>query len=90
MGRKSKKPIGTKSGKYCARTNIIAGLVNNKSIAPMMFNGSCTTNVFETWGEHLIKDLKPGQRGVMDTAAFHRSQKPKDLIESVWCGVPLI
>lgn len=35
-----------KSGKYYQRTNIIVGYVNNKSIAPMVFNGSCNTEVF--------------------------------------------
>ena len=75
-----------KSGKYYERTNIIAGLVNNKSIAPMVFNGSCTTDLFNSWVEEfLIKELKPGQFVVMDNAAFHKSQKTKELIESVGC-----
>ena len=48
-----------KSGKYYQRTNIIAGYVNNKSIAPMVFNGSCNTEVFNKWVEHfLIKELR--------------------------------
>lgn len=69
-------------------TNIIAGYVNNKSIAPMVFNGSCNTNLFETWVEQfLIKELKLGQFVVMDNALFHRSQRTKDLIESVGCRV---
>ena len=40
-GKKSEKLVGKKSGKYYERTNIIGGYVNNKSIAPMVFNGSC-------------------------------------------------
>jgi transposase len=85
-GKKGKLLVGKKSGKYYERTNIIAGYVNNKSIAPMVFTGSCNTNLFETWVEEfLIKELKPGQVVVMDNAAFHRSQKTKDLIESVDC-----
>ena len=36
-GKKSEKLIGKKSGKYYERTNIIAGLVNNAAIAPMVF-----------------------------------------------------
>ena len=87
-GRKSEKLVAKKSGKYYERTNIIAGLVNNKSIAPMVFNGSCNSNVFNSWVEHfLIKELKPGQFVVMDNAAFHRSQKTRELIESVGCRV---
>lgn len=87
-GKKSEKLKGKKSGKYYQRTNIIAGYVNHKSIAPMVFNGSCNTKLFETWVEQfLIKELKPGQVVIMDNAAFHRSQRTKDLIESAHCRV---
>lgn len=87
-GKKSKKPVAKKSGKHYERTNIIAGLVNNKSIAPMVFNGSCNSDLFNNWVEHfLIKELRPGQCVVMDNASFHKSQKTKELIESVGCSV---
>lgn len=87
-GKKGEKLIGKKSGKYYQRTNIIAGYVNNKSIAPGVFNGSCNTEVFETWVEQfLIKELKPGQFVVMDNAAFHKSKRSRELIESVGCKV---
>jgi transposase len=85
-GKKSEKLVAKKSGKYYERTNIIAGYVNHKSIAPMVFNGTCNTNLFETWVEQfLIKELKPGQVVVMDNASFHKSQKTRELIESVDC-----
>lgn len=85
-GKKDEKLVGKKSGKDYQRTNIIAGLVNNKSIAPMVFNGTCNTNLFENWVEQfLIKELKTGQIVVMDNATFHKSQKTKELIESVGC-----
>jgi hypothetical protein len=45
-GKKSEKLLAKKSGKYYERTNIIAGLLNNKSIAPMVFNGTCNTDLF--------------------------------------------
>jgi len=32
-----------KSSKYYKRTNIVAGLFNNKSIASCVYNGSCNT-----------------------------------------------
>ena len=77
---------GSKSGKYYRRTNIIAGYVNGNSIAPFVFKGSCNTELFNKWVEEgLIKELKPGQIVVMDNAAFHRSLKTKELIESVGC-----
>lgn len=85
-GKRSEKLLGKKSGKYYQRTNIIAGYVNRKSIAPMVFTGSCNTNLFENWVEQfLMKELKPGQVVVMDNAAFHRSQRTKELIDSVGC-----
>jgi transposase len=60
--------------------------VNNKSIAPMVFNGSCNTELFEIWVEKLlIKELKAGQVVMMDNADFHKSKKTKELIESVGC-----
>lgn len=68
--------------------DIIAGYVNNKSIAPMVFNGSCNTELFNIWVERfLIKELKRGQVVIMDNATFHKSQRTKDLIESVGCKI---
>ena len=87
-GKKSEKLVGKKSGIYYERTNIIGGYVNNKSIAPMVFNGSCNTKLFEAWVEQfLIKELKIGQVVIMDNASFHKSQRTKELIESVGCRV---
>lgn len=80
--------ISKKSGKHYQRTNIIAGLVNNKSIAPFVFNKTCNTELFNNWVEKfLIKELTAGQVVVMDNVSFHKSQKTKELIESVGCEV---
>lgn len=87
-GAKGKIIHAKKSGKYYERTNIIAGCVNNRSIAPMIFNQSCNTEIFNSWVESfLIKELVPGQNVVMDNASFHKSQKTKELIESVGCKI---
>ena len=54
----------------------------------MVFYGSCNSALFNAWVEKsLIKALKPNQIVVMDNAAFHKSQKTKELIESVGCKV---
>tara|TARA_B110000503_G_scaffold135233_1_gene215460 strand:+ start:305 stop:1024 length:720 start_codon:yes stop_codon:yes gene_type:complete len=85
-GKRGEKLSSKKSGKYYERTNILAGYVNKKSIAPMVFNGSCTTELFNSWVENfLIKELQSGQFVVMDNASFHKSAKTKELIESVEC-----
>jgi len=87
-GKKSKKLVGKKSGKYYQRTNIIAGYVNKKSIAPMVFNDSCTTELFNSWVKNfLIKELVAGQFVIMDNASFHKSQRTRELIESVGCKI---
>lgn len=86
--KKNQKLSAKKSGKYYERSNIIAGYVNKKIISPMVFYSSCNSKLFETWVEKsLIKELKPGQYVVMDNASFHKSQRTKELIESVGCKV---
>jgi transposase len=85
-GKRGELIKAKKSGKYYLRTNIIAGLVNNQSIAPFVFNGSCDTELFNKWVEiFLIKELKPGQTVILDNASFHKSIKTKELLESVGC-----
>ncbi|MBX9577966.1 MAG: transposase, partial [Chthoniobacterales bacterium] len=38
---------------------------------PMIFEGTCHSELFETWIEKfLIKELAPGQIFIMDNAAF--------------------
>lgn len=87
-GQTNKPLVDTKSGKYFERTNIIAGFNDNKSISPIVFSGTCNTNVFNTWVEQfLIKELQPGQFVIMDNASFHKSLKTVELIESVGCKV---
>jgi transposase len=54
----------------------------------MVFNGSCNTELFNSWVENfLIKELNPGQVVVMDNASFHKSQRTKELIASVGCRI---
>ena len=88
-GKKSEKLAAKKSGKHFQRTNIMAALgENNTSIAPMVFNGTCDTDLFNAWVEQfLIKELQPGQVVIMDNATFHTSLKTKELIESVGCSL---
>ena len=49
------------------RVSMIAGLCNHQIIAPVIFEGSCDTEVFLSYVEQiLIKELTPGQIVVMD------------------------
>jgi transposase len=87
-GKKGRVLAAKKSGKHYEKKNIVAGLCCNKSVAPLVFNGSCNTELFENWVEQfLVQELKPGQVVIMDNASFHKSQKTRQLIESVGCRV---
>ena len=52
----------------------------------MCFKGTCNTELFNAWIEQvLLPELKPGQVVILDNAAFHKSPKTKELIESAGC-----
>lgn len=67
---------------------MIAGLCDQKIIAPVIFEGACNKDVFETYVETiLIKELKHGQTVVLDNINFHKSSKLEMLIRSVSCHI---
>lgn len=67
---------------------MIAGLCHKEIMAPIIFEGNCNKDIFETYVETtLIKELKPGQIVVLDNINFHKSAKVKILIESVGCSI---
>ena len=46
---------------------MIAGLCHKEIMAPIIFEGNCNKDIFETYVETtLIKELKPGQIVVLD------------------------
>lgn len=63
---------------------MIAGLCNKKIIAPLVFEGTCNSILFETYiKDFLIKELKQGQVVVMDNINFHKRKEIEELIKSV-------
>ena len=78
---------GNRKGK---RITVISAYSNQTKslIAPMYFDGNTDTEIFNQWiEEFLIPSLKQNQTIVPDNAAFHKSQKTKELIEAVNCHV---
>lgn len=74
------------TGKRKRRISIIAGLVENKPIAPWYFEGYCNTSVILLWVEKvLIPCLKSGMTVIWDNASFHKSPKIRALIEIAGC-----
>lgn len=78
--------LDTVSGLRYERESFIAAQIENRLIAPMIFKGTCNTEVFNSWlNQVLIPELKPGQVIILDNASFHKSAKTKELIESAGC-----
>ena len=85
-GVRGHKVYGEVSGKRYDRESFIAGKNGKNIIAPMCFKGTCNTELFNAWIEQvLLPELKPGQVVILDNAAFHKSPKTKELIESAGC-----
>ena len=84
-------PIGERifDMKQAERTNrysILAALSNNKIIAPIVFEGTCFRELFETYLEtELLPVLASGTVIIMDNAAFHKGGRIKFLIEQAGC-----
>ena len=85
---RGKKIHGEISGKRFARQSFVAAKAGSKIIAPMIYEGTCHSELFETWVEQvLLPELIPGQTIVMDNATFHKSLKTKNLIERAGCNL---
>lgn len=70
------------------RTSLVGGYLKGKLIAPMLFDGTCDTQTFNTWlKDYLLPALKPKSVIVMDNAAFHKSQETRDIIKEANCYV---
>lgn len=81
---KGERCYGKKTYQHKRRVSMIAGICNKKIIAPLVFEGTCDTVLFESYvQDFLIKELKAGQVVVMDNINFHKRKRIKELIESV-------
>jgi transposase len=65
---------------------VVAGLCEDRLLAPCYFTGHCNADVFNSWIEQMfIPELQPGQTVILDNARFHQSTKTKELIEKAGC-----
>ena len=68
------------------RTSLIGGYLNHRFIAPMLFEGTCNTEVFNQWLLHMLLPLLvTGSVIVMDNATFHKSERTAQMIEDAGC-----
>lgn len=83
---RGEKVFGEISGTRFARESFISALSKGKFLSPMCFQGTCNTELFNTWLKKvLIPELKPGQVLILDNASFHRSEISKQLVEAAGC-----
>lgn len=75
------KVHGLRSGNRRPRTSLIAGLMNKKLVAPLLFEGTCNTTIFNTWLQHELSPLlNKDVVVVIDNAAFHKSSATREII----------
>ena len=85
---RGQKVIGQISGKKFKRTNIVAGICLGQWIAPLQYDGSTDSDLFEYWFEnHLLKQAGRGKYIIMDNASFHRKARLIELAQSKKCKV---
>lgn len=74
------------SGARRQRTSVISAAQNNRLIAPMVFQGSCNTEVVNAYFEKVLLPLLPrGSVIVLDNASFHQSLSTRQLVEAAGC-----
>ncbi len=82
------KVFGEISGRRFGRQSVISALKDKKLLAPMCFEGTCDTNLFNTWlKQELLPNLTTGQVLILDNATFHKSAETRKLVESYGCEI---
>jgi len=71
--KRGEKVIGHICGKKYRRVGIVAAQLGKSILAPLQYDGTMDSCLFETWFEtRLMCELPSGCVIVMDNAAFHR------------------
>ena len=77
------KVYGERHGNNRGRTNLIAGHLGKKFLAPFLFEGATNASLFNKWlRDCLFKELPEEATIVMDNAAFHKTTRTKELFET--------
>jgi transposase len=71
----------TKPGHGAQRVSLLDALHHHTLIAPFVFEGTCTTALFDAYIERCLAPvLTPGQVVIYDNASLHQSAKARRLI----------
>jgi len=80
--------IGKVSGRKFKRINIVAAKCGSVIVAPMVYDGTTDSVLFETWFEYsLLKSIPKGSLIVLDNATFHRKSRLRELADEIGCIV---
>ena len=72
--------------RFGERTSIIWASQQGKLVAPLVFQGSCNTEVGDADFEQvLLPELPPGSVIVLDNARFHQSPTTQRLVQAAGC-----
>ena len=72
------------SGKRYERISLVAARTGKKLIAPMVYQGTMNSSLFEAWFEHfLLHELKEPSVIIMDNARFHRMAVLREMAQKV-------
>jgi len=82
-------PISGKiSGKKYKRTNIVAAKCHGKVVAPMIYDGSTDSVLFEYWFERmLLRTIPKYSVIILDNATFHRKSRLRVMAAEADCEV---
>lgn len=62
--------------------SLLGAYLNKKLIAPMLFNGTCNTSIFNEWLKHfLLPSLTKPSVIILDNATFHKARSTLKLIK---------
>ena len=80
--QRGERVYGLTSGHRRPRTSLLAARIGTRFAAPILFEGSCDTAVFNWWLEtQLCPLLNDTHVVVLDNAPFHTSPQTHELIE---------
>lgn len=75
-----------RKGRATEKLNIIAGLSGNNIVAPMIYECSTNSEIFNLWLERaLLPEISKNFLVVLDNASFHKSKRTKEIIEKFCC-----
>jgi len=85
---RGQKVVAQISGRKFKRKNIVAGICQGEWVAPMTYDNTTDSILFEYWFEYcLLNEVEPGSVIVLDNATFHRKTIIPDLALRKNCTV---